>query len=248
MKVAVIRKTLIFIFYLMLADYVSADSFLANRSVDKNFSILEIKEKIPDWYTEALKKRDALFQQNEKYSVLHAPDGSARSEIIGVDGAFNLTVIKTDNGSNKIVKKNSKLGYSGLVFSPNGRYLAFLEYSAVNEDVLIGDLFLYDVYSESLLLVKKDIFVATSSWGPDNNKLIFSDMAKIYIFSVSDRSLSLVANGGGQADEPDGTVNYQLCFNFVWSADGREVVYQYDENYFESVGVKYYLINLVNPH
>jgi len=114
-------------------------------------------------------------------------------------------------------KKGTQISFSGRsgspVWSPDGRYLAFVVFGSDYWDN--GWIIIYDIQRREQRIIQGNYVPKYLAWSPDGSKLAFSDIKydQISILNLATESVEIVDRDGHWVDGP------------TWSLDGRFLAY-----------------------
>ena len=143
-----------------------------------------------------------------------APNGR---QIVFTNGTSNLWVANVRTGAVKVLARTRFYSVNYPAWSPNGRWIAFVEY-ARGEIAGTGQIFLLSTTTHrvrQLTDTQKNYPPWSPAWSPDSRRVAFTYHGKIYVINADgSRQRSLKADG----TEPS------------WSPDGQWIVFSYGGN------------------
>lgn len=197
---------------------------------------------LPDWYEVELKKRDSLIVHKKPSTWISYSSEKKKGIIIRKQiDTFQMALIGELRGERKLLSNHN--GFSIPSWSADASKVAFHFITDVNEDFLLGDLYVVNLEPVKVNVIKKQIAqTADPAWSPEGSKLIFSDFGDIYIADLINGKVVKVVSRGGYANGAPGFP--QRCRDFVWSPDGKTIIYEYLADYFKMTKGPHYIIRI----
>lgn len=197
----------------------------------------------PDWYLKERESREREAERGKaaKKWAVPSPDRKKTVIIKEVKDSFVMSVSDKSGKERRLL--SSTQGFSVPSWSSDGSMIAFYLVTKVHEDYYLADIYVFDLRSMKSRVVKKDVAEsADPAWAPVGLRLAFSDFGDIYMADVGAGNVEKIVSRGGYSDAGKGYP--QKCASFVWSSDGRALIYEYKEDYFTERSGRYYIIKL----
>ncbi len=145
---------------------------------------------------------------------------SGQRAVIGARG--ELFSVPKESGITRNLTKSSGARDRDAVWSPDGKYIAWLSDKSGEYQVYIID---PKGNEEAVKLTNfKDGYRHTLKWSPDSKKIGFTDQTlTLYVLDVDSKKVTKVDKA--EYENVDVSINLKPIFDFSWSPDSRYIVY-----------------------
>lgn len=136
--------------------------------------------------------------------------------------------ISVANGADTTVVDTARYGFSPIAVFPGSSAIAYFKETYLGEDIVRGNILLYNLRKRDSLLVYLRTGYTEPSVSPDNRWLAFSDFGDLYLFDLRLEAPLLVFNGGGSANLGSDCPSHTSAIeNIMWSPDSKSVYFDY---------------------